>query len=279
MNAYEEKMIKEMQLRNFTVTSQKTYLAVPRLMGQRLNRPADQITTGEIKNYLLHLQNDRKLATSSVSHTLHVLKFLVNVILQRTSDPLIVTSRKSDRSLPEILSIGEVKLLIESADNLRSRVILLLAYSAGLRMSEIIKLKATDIDSSRMMIYVRLGKCHKDRYTILSPYLLAQLRAYWRQYRPKDHFFPSYRQDRHASVALIHKAYLTAKFKSGIKKGRGIHSLRHCFGTHLLEAGVDLRTIQVLMGHSSILTTSLYLKVTEKKFDQAKNAIDLLSQY
>jgi integrase/recombinase XerD len=166
MNAYEEKMIKEMQLRNFTAATQRTYLAVPRLMCQRLNRPADQITSEEMKNYLVYLQCEKGLSTASVSHTLYVLKFLVNVILNRASDPLIVGPRKIDRSLPEILSVSEVKYLIDATNNLRSRVILMLAYSAGLRLSEIMKLKVSDIDSKRMMIHIRLGKGHKDRYTL-----------------------------------------------------------------------------------------------------------------
>jgi integrase/recombinase XerD len=279
MNAYEEKMIKEMQLRNFTAATQRTYLAVPRLMCQRLNRPADQITSEEMKNYLVYLQCEKGLSTASVSHTLYVLKFLVNVILNRASDPLIVGPRKIDRSLPEILSVSEVKYLIDATNNLRSRVILMLAYSAGLRLSEIMKLKVSDIDSKRMMIHIRLGKGHKDRYTLLSPYLLTELRNYWKKYRPAEYFFPSPRANRPASIGLAQHVYRIAKLKAGIKKGRGIHTLRHSFATHLLEKGVDLRTIQVLMGHSSILTTSLYLKVTEKKFDQTKNSIDLLSGY
>lgn len=279
MNAYEEKMIKEMQLRNFTSATQKAYLAVVTRMTDHLRRPAEQVSSDEIKDYLLYLQNERKLASSSVEHAINALKFLVNIALNRQSDLLVTGTRKRDHALPEVLSVNEVKRLISAADNLRRRVILLLAYSAGLRISELIRLRPEDIDSSRMMIHVRQGKCHKDRYTLLSPYLLSQLRAYWKTYQPKEFLFPGQTEGMTASISLAHKAFRMAKRKSGIQKGRGIHTLRHCFGTHLLEAGVDLRTIQVLMGHGSILTTALYLKVTEKKVDQAKKALDLLQYY
>jgi integrase/recombinase XerD len=279
MNAYEQKMIQEMQLKNFTPATQAVYVQVVDRMSRHLGRPADQVSSTEIKQYLLFLQNDRKLAASSVEHAISALKFLVNVALDRKSDPLLIDFRKSERPLPDIFSVHEVKQLISCADNLRRRVILLLAYSAGLRLSEIVRLKVGDIDSSRMMIHVRNGKMHKDRYTLLSPHLLSQLRAYWKLYKPTDYLFPGKAEGTHASTALVHKAYRLAKRKSGIRKGKGIHTLRHCFGTHLLESGVDLRTIQVLMGHGSIVTTAGYLQVTEKKVDQAKRAMDLLAYY
>jgi site-specific recombinase XerD len=157
---------------------------------------------------------------------------------------------------------------------------LLLAYSSGLRVSEIVNLRVSDIDSQRMLIRVVDSKNKKDRYTVLNPYTLKELRTYWLKYRPKEYLFPGKKGDSSPACSLIAvKAWRIAKKRSGIKKGRGIHTLRHCFATHLLEAGVDLRTIQVMMGHSSISTTAIYLKVTEKHLENTQMKVDLLKYY
>jgi site-specific recombinase XerD len=190
---------------------------------------------------------------------------------------LALPPRKSEKRLPEILSAEEVGSLLAAANNLKHRVLLQAAYSAGLRVSELVHLKITDIDSDRMMIRVDQGKGHKDRYTLLSPRLLQDLRDYWRKYRPSSWLFPGQNPDRPLDRSSASKVFDAAKEKAGIHKVGGIHSLRHAFATHLLEAGVDARTIQILMGHRSILSTMRYLQVTRKKLGTTQSPLDLLA--
>ena len=153
----------------------------------------------------------------------------------------------------------------------------MVAYSTGMRISEIANLEIRDIDSKRMLIHVRCGKRKKDRYTLLTPSLLEQLRLYFRKYRPTSYlFYSDESKDVPVTTFVPMKAFRLARRKAGLlHKGRGIHTFRHCFGTHLLEAGVDLRTIQLLMGHTSISTTAGYLRLTDKKLETAKIAVDL----
>lgn len=280
MKSTKELFVREMQLRNFSEGSQKSYLTVLNGLYKHFNRDAQNITSEEIKDYILCLQNENRLAPSTIYSHVNALKFLINKALKRNDDLLIIENRKTPKGLPEILSVNEVKKLIRGADNLRRRVMLLLAYSAGLRASEIVNLKAEDIDSQRMLIRIQNSKNRKDRYTILNPLLLKELRIYWKKYRPQSYFFPG-RDDinKPACSFIALKAWRVAKRRSGIKKGRGVHTLRHCFATHLLEAGVDLRTIQVMMGHSSISTTAMYLKVTQKQIAQTQVSVDLLKYF
>jgi site-specific recombinase XerD len=231
-------------------------------------------------DYILQLQKSGVYSWSTIHNYIGAYKFLINKALGRKEDPFILEDRKSPKTLPEVLSVNEVKRIINSANNLRRKVILLLAYSAGLRVSEIMNLRIKDIDSARMMIRVVDGKNKKDRYTILNPHLLKELRLYWLKYKPKNYLFPGKDGDHQpACTGMAVKAWRIAKRRSGIIKGNGIHTLRHCFATHLLEAGVDLRTIQVMMGHSSISTTAIYLKVTQKQLENTQVKIDLLKYY
>ena len=151
------------------------------------------------------------------------------------------------------------------------------AYAGGLRLSEVRCLKVTDIDSRRMMIRVEQGKGNKDRYTVLSEKLLEELRAYWRMFRPKTWLFPG-RRNEPIGETSIQKAFVEAKRKAGIKKHGGIHMLRHSFGTHLLEAGVDVRTIQTLLGHNHIQTTMRYMQVSQKRLSRTPSPLDLLAR-
>jgi site-specific recombinase XerD len=189
---------------------------------------------------------------------------------------LAIPPSKKKSQLPEILSAEELECLFASASNPKHRALLMTSYGGGFRVSEVVKLQITNIDSQRMMIRVEQGKANKDRYSILSQRLLQELRLYWRMYRPPIWLFPGRDPNRPMHIGSAQKAYYHAKQKAGIRKARGIHTLRHCFATHLLEAGEDLRTIQVLMGHSSMLTTMMYLQVTRKKLASTKSPLDLL---
>jgi site-specific recombinase XerD len=174
-----------------------------------------------------------------------------------------------------VLSPREVERLLLAAVKQRDRCLLMTAYATGLRVSELVRLKVSAIDSERMMVRVEQGKGRKDRYTILSPRLLTELRAYWKEHRSPIYLFPN-RKGGPISIDYAQRIYNLAKLKAGIQKGHGIHTLRHCFATHLLEAGVDLRTIQTLLGHSSMASTERYLQIRQHKITTTTNPLDLL---
>jgi len=187
-----------------------------------------------------------------------------------------IPPRKTPQQLPEVLGRQELERLFLCTPNAKHRVVLMTTYAAGLRASEALHLQAKDIDSGRMMIRVRQGKGEKDRYTLLSNRLLEELRCYWRQYRPRPWLFPGQEATRPLTYRSAIALFTKAKENAGITKQGGLHMLRHSFATHLLEAGVDTRTIQLLMGHSSIRTTVRYLQLTCKTIGATQSPLDLL---
>lgn len=277
MTPLREKMIRDMQMRRFADETKRVYTHAVRGLAQHYMKSPDQITDEQIQSYILYMLNERKLAWKSVDTLISGLNFFYGVTVGRASTRLAIPPRRTEMRLPEILSAEELVRLFAATNNIKHRVLLETAYSAGLRVSELVHLKITDIDSDRMMIRVEQGKGNKDRYTILSPRLLPQLRDYWRQFRPSSWLFPGqhdiFATDRHTASNIFH----AAKAKAGIQKSGGIHSLRHAFATHLLEAGVDARTIQIIMGHKSILTTMRYMQVTTKRLGTMQSPLDLLA--
>lgn len=276
MGILRTKMIDEMRLRNFSPRTQEAYLAAMTGLAKHYMRSPDQLDQDEIRSYLLYLSTERKLSPSSCNVAVSGLRFFYNETLRWNEKELFIPPRKKSVRLPEILSQKEVAQLIHAAVNLKQRLVLMTAYSAGLRVGELVNLKITDIDSGRMMIRVEQGKGGKDRYTLLSRCLLNEMRLYWKCYHPRIWFFPNRKKDGPVDVSLAQKIYNWAKRRAGIQKGRGIHTLRHCFATHLLEAGVDLRTIQLLMGHGSLLTTQRYLQVRQQTLSATVSPLDLL---
>ncbi|MFW5809090.1 MAG: tyrosine-type recombinase/integrase [Halanaerobium sp.] len=187
---------------------------------------------------------------------------------------------KKKKKLPKVLNKREVKDIIAAVDNLKHQLILILTYSAGLRVSEVVKLKISDIDSDRMLIYIRSAKGYKDRYTLLSKTALAKLRLYLKAFQVHKYdaqwLFPGQNKERHLSKRSAQKVFKRACRKAGINKEVGIHSLRHSFATHLLEQGVDLRYIQNLLGHKSSTTTEIYTHVSNKNLIEITNPFDKL---
>lgn len=277
MTELRKQMIRDMQLRRFSPRTQDTYLAVVRALAKHFKQSPDLISKEQVQDYLLYLLNERKLAWSSCDVHANGLQFFFRVTLGRPN-VFLLPPRQHAQRLPEVLSGSELERLFAAVGNLKHRVMLMVAYAGGLRLGELIHLKVTDIDSHRMMIRVEQGKGNKDRYTLLSQRLLNELRAYWKTYRPKTWLFPGKTPDKPLSESSVQKALIFAKIKAGIRKTGGIHALRHCFGTHLLEAGTDLRTIQVLMGHRSIQTTARYTRVTAHKIRFTPSPLDLLSR-
>jgi len=196
-------------------------------------------------------------------------------VLGREDFQLKVPMKRSGR-LPQPLGRSEVARLIEQTRNVKHRVLLMTCYATGLRVGELVRLRLDDIHADRMLIRVDQGKGRKDRYTLLSPRLLSELRDYWRVERPHGWLFLNRDRNDHLPKGTAQKIYELAKLRAGITRGRGIHTLRHSFATHLLEAGVDLPTIQRLLGHTSLTTTAKYLHVTSKHLSGTHSPLDLL---
>ena len=277
MSELREKMIKEMKLRNFSPHTQESYIRAVVGLVKHYKKPPNELGQDQIKDYLLYLSEERHLCWSSINQACGGLKFLYFETLGWDKLQLDIPPRKTPQSLPEILSTEEIERIFECANhNMKHRLLLMTTYAGGFRVSEVVRLKPAHIDSDRMMIRVENGKGQKDRYTILSKRLLTELRLYWKKCLPVSYFFhgtdPTKPMSRDAAYPICEKT----KKKAGIKKGGGIHSLRHAFATHSLESGVDPRTIQVLMGHRSLSTTMRYMRVTRKKLLSIKSPLDLL---
>jgi site-specific recombinase XerD len=280
MKDYEEAMIREMKIRNFAVGTQKLYLAIVSRVVTHFGKHPNDITSDEFKDFVVQCQVEKKISASTMVSYVSALKLLVNVALKRRHDPIAVDRIQRDHRLPAILSREELKRAFASASNLRHRTLFMTAYSTGLRISELVHLTIDDIDSSRMLVRVRMGKGRKDRYTLLTPECLRQLRLYYLKYRPTSYLFYGVSKDRPVGKEMPHSAWKRLLIQCGLRRpGVCFHTLRHCFATHMLEAGADLRMIQVMMGHASILTTTRYLKVSTLTITAASSKHDLLKYF
>ncbi len=274
MTPLRKRMIRELELRRKAPTTVTSYVKAVEELARYYRRSPERISTEEIRDYMHFLIVGKKLSYSSCNHKIVAINFFFREVAGRKVD-LRVPMKRSGR-LPEPLSREEVARLLDAAENQKHRVLMMTAYSAGLRVSELVRLKPQDIHSDRMLIRVNQGKGRKDRYTLLSERLLGELRAYWHESRPELWLFPNQSRTDHMPTCTPARAFYRLKRRAGITHGHGIHTLRHSFATHLLEAGVDLRTIQILMGHTSLNTTVKYLHVTEKHLEQTKSPLDLL---
>lgn len=276
MKPLRQKMIEEMKLRRFAQKTQDAYVSAVLGLAKHYDQSPDLLDKEKIQKYLLYLMEERHLAWSTCNVAVAGMRFFYTQTLGWDAMHLGIPPMRSQAKLPEILSFGEIERLLKCACDLKHRALLMTTYGAGLRVSEVVNLHITDIDSKRMTIKVRQGKGNKDRYSILSSRLLTELRTYYREYKPGFWLFHGRHNDRQLCIGTAQKMYYTAKKRAGITKEGGIHTLRHCFATHLLEAGVDLRTIQSLMGHASLITTMNYLRVTSKQLAAIKSPLDLI---
>jgi site-specific recombinase XerD len=265
-----------MEIRNLSHNTQLSYLQQISSFAKYFQRSPETLGPEEIRAYQVHLTNERKLAPGSLCIIASALRFLYKVTLKRTWVDTEIPLPKKPFKLPVVLSREEVAHFFESIASSKHRTILMTAYAAGLRISEVTRLKITDIDSQRMMLRVEQGKGQKDRYVMLSPRLLEILRAYWKVTHPKMWLFPGDIAGRPITKDAVEQACQKARRVSGIKKPITPHSLRHGFATHLLEAGTDVRTIQLLMGHRSLATTARYLKVATTTVCATTSPFDLL---
>lgn len=276
MGALRKQMDGDLVVRGMSVRTREAYLGAVAGLARYYARRPDQISEQEVQGYLLHLIEERKLAWSSCNIVTQGLKFFYRVTLKRKESQFDIPRARQPQKLPQILSREEIVALIENTANLKHCAILMAAYGAGLRLNEICHLRVADVDSDRMTIRVEQGKGAKDRYTLLSPRLLAELRRYWMYYRPKVWLFTNRAGLEPISDGTVQKIYHHAKVRARITKEGGIHSLRHAFATHLLEAGVDIHTIQRLLGHGHISTTLRYFHLARKHLMGTPSPLELL---
>lgn len=279
MTELRRRMDDDMLVRGFADRTRESYLWAVTGLARFYHRSPDQITDEEVQAYLLHLIRDRHRAWNTCHIVVHGLRFLYLTTLKRDRTTFSIPSMRQPGKLPAILSRVEVERIVTHAAPLKHRTMLMTTYAAGLRLNEVIHLRVTDIDSARMTIRVEQGKGGKDRYTILSAHLLAALRGYWKAEHPAAWLFPARGGDRPMHETSLQKAYQTAKRRAGITKPGGIHGLRHAFATHLLEAGVDLHTIQRLLGHRDISTTTRYFQLTRHTEMGPDSPLDLLERF
>jgi integrase/recombinase XerD len=274
-----DRMLEDLRIRNYSLDTQKAYVdRVVKFVAHYDNRPPSQLGPTEIRGYQVYLVEQKKCSWTMLNQTVCALRFLYGTTLNQDWSVRHIPYAKGEKRLPVVLSHGEAERLLKAAENMRDLTILLLGYSAGLRVSEIANLETRDIDSERMTIHVRRGKGRKDRTVTLSPVLLAVAREHWREARSKKFLLPGAKsKTRPVSVATIRAVVRKAAIAAGIKKPVTPHVLRHTFATHHLEGGTDLRTLQMLLGHSSLTSTFIYLHVSRDKISAAQTPLELLT--
>jgi integrase/recombinase XerD len=278
MSKLREQMQADLQLIGITPKTQHIYLREVSNLAKYFNKPPEQLEEHEVKEYLLYLLNERNLSQGTYRFYVAGLKFFYRTTLKREEVVANIRYPKQKKTLPIVLAISEVEALFAVTDNIKHKALLMITYSAGLRLSETSRLKVTDIDSKRMMVRVQQGKRNKDRYTILSQTALECLRQYWREYRPKEWLFEGQKEGTHIGLTAIRQIFLAAKKRAGITKPASVHSLRHAFATHLIEAGTSLHHVQLLLGHRSPTTTTVYLHVSQLNLAQVTSPLDKPTQ-
>ena len=279
MTQLRQKVLEELQRRNYSHRTANTYVRIIRDFAQHFHQPPDKLEPEQIRQYQAYLFQTKRLSVATVSQYVSALRFLFVKTLRRHFLTEHIPFPKSPRRLPIVLSPQEVTQLINSARNLFHRTLLMTLYSTAMRRSELCRLQVTDIDSQRMMIRIQ-GKGRHERDVPLSPKLLETLRVYWRWMKPKTYLFPGTVHHRRADVPIstntVWHACRSAAQAAGITKRLSPHSLRHSWATHMFEAGADLRTLQVLLGHSRLEHTLIYLHLSHKHLQAVTNALDTL---
>ena len=279
MTPLRQKMIKVMDLQNLAYETKRNYLESVVLLARHYKKSPDEITQEMIEDYLLFLKNDKGLAQGSLGVRATGLRFFYEKVIEK---PMKINVRidYKKKKLPVVLTQDEVWRIINAPDNIKHRLLLMTTYSAGLRSGEATNLKPENIDSKRMLIKVT-GKGGKERYSLLSKMLLEELRRYYKAVKPTIWLFPSrYTKKgvRPLTYQSAYNIYQKARKKAGVKTPSGLHTLRHSFATHLLEAGYDIRRIQVLLGHANLSTTLIYLHVSRRTLSRIPSPLDILEE-
>jgi len=270
-------MLSYMTLKGYSERTIKSYIKKVRDYALYYNSCPSELDESHIIAYLNYLRKERCLSKSSINASYSGLKILYVNILDRSWNTLHLPRMKNNRPLPVVFTVGELQQLFELTENVKHRTLLMIVYSAGLRKEELRNLRVRDLHVSRKLVFVRKGKGGRDRYTILSDQLIGQLKEYRRIYRPNNWLFEGQDRRKRYSEASIGKIYKAAKARVGLTKEGGIHQLRHCFATHLLEAGMDLVTIKNLLGHKSLRATAIYLHVSSKQVQNFEHPLDKIT--
>jgi integrase/recombinase XerD len=271
------RMIEDMKVRNLSPATQQVYIRAAIKLSRHFGRSPDRLSLEEIRAFQVHLVSTG-VSWSLFNQIVCGLRFFYEVTLDRKGMPQRIPFAREPRKLPIVLSVEEVLRFLQAIPNLKSRTALITVYAVGLRVSEVVRLKVRgDIDSARMVIRIEQGKGAQDRYVMLSPQLLAILRAYYRLARPRHWLFPGQTEERPMSPTMLQEACRSARQTAGLSKRVTVHTLRHSFATHLLENGTDLRVIQALLGHAQLSTTQLYTQVATHLIRKIESPLDRLS--
>jgi integrase/recombinase XerD len=278
MTPLRQRMLDDMQMRNFAPNTQKAYVERVSQFARYFGKSPEVLGADQVRRYQLYLVQEKRASWSQVAQNVAALRFLYGVTLRQPDVVEKLPVPKVPKKLPVVLTVAEVGRLLAATRSLKQRALLTTAYAAGLRVSEVVALEISDIDSTQMVIRVRQGKRRKDRYVMLSPCLLEVLRAYWQKYRPTKLLFPATRRSGAVATRHVYRMCRDACRAAGIEKHATVHTLRHSFATHLLDAGVDLRTIQVLLGHSNIRTTVVYTHVSTRRVQAVTSPFDQVAR-
>ena len=275
MTPLRQRFLDDLRLRNYAERTIDVYVAAIARFARHFGRSPDQLGADELRAFQLHLLQQR-VSWSQFNQIVCALRLFYRLTLGRPEPVEQLPYGKRPKKLPVVLSPDEVLRLLEAAPEGRDRVLFQTAYACGLRVHELVRLQVADLDSPRMVIHVRQGKGSKDRLVPLSPRLLGELRAYWRRFRPTTWLFPGVTAAGHLSTARVQKLFQLALGQAGLSKRATPHTLRHSYATHLLEAGVDLLTLQRLLGHRDLKTTAHYVHLSTQQLQHTPSLLDLL---
>jgi len=278
MTPLRQRMIEDMRVRNLSPNTQQLYIDRVAKFARYFGKSPELLGPEDVRTYQVHLIHQKRASSSMLQQTVCALRFLYrNTLGKEWALPCIPTPRR-EKKLPVVLSQEEVSRFLDNLPNLKHRALIMTAYATGMRVSEVVSLRAADIESDRMMIRVEQGKGRKDRYVMLSPNLLELLRAYWKITRPTDWLFPGQRPGTHLTTKRVLQVCIKAGAAAGLTKRVTVRALRHSFATHLLDAGANIRVIQILLGHRSLRTTARYTHVSRETICSISSPLDQLSK-
>jgi len=277
MGKLHDQMSEDLVLKAYSPHTQRAYLRCARHFAKHYMRSPEEMGAQEVRDFLLHLVRDRQASPATLDMYVNALKFLYNITLKRPEVVKGISHPKRPKTLPVILSPEEVLRIFAAIRSVKHKAIIATAYAAGLRIFEVCGLRLADIDSQRKRIHVRSGKGKKDRYVMLGESLLDLLRQYYQKARPQGaYLFPGYNPQRPICTTAVSQLLRKVVRQAGLTKKVSMHTLRHCFATHLLEAGTDIRILQVLLGHSSIRTTLRYTHITDRLVQKLVSPLDMI---
>jgi integrase/recombinase XerD len=276
MTTLRQRMAEDMQLRNFSPHTQGAYIRAVEQFTRHFMLPPDTLGADHARQFLLYLVQERKVSWSCYNQIRAGLIFFFHITLGRDDVIANVPCARMRKRVPIVLSQEELQRLFSVIQNKKHLAMFMTMYGAGLRVSELVTLRVEDVDSTRMLLRIQDGKGQKQRYAKLSAHLLGVLRDYYKEYRPKAWLFPGMKPGEPLSRMALNKAVYQLRKRANLKKTISPHTFRHSYATHMLDAGADLRTIQVLLGHRSITSTAIYMHVSQARIDAAPSPLDLM---